>query len=223
MNSTITELRDSGCTLCNAVFGVGSDERWNQIIFESPNFAVIPSLGSLVEGWLLIVPKKHFISAAVLPEPLLGEMMQLKQDVSEALALDYGQVCIFEHGPVSAGRSTGCGVDHAHVHVVPVAADLITASQPYLPGGVNFNRGTLRDCRIEAEKGFDYLYVEQPVGVGFVAFSKKFESQTFRRGVASIYGCSSEYNWRNYPKLETVQRTIDRLAAKTALDLALAL
>ena len=35
---------------------------YNVRLYETENFAVIPSLGSIVEGWLLIIPKKHYLS-----------------------------------------------------------------------------------------------------------------------------------------------------------------
>jgi ATP adenylyltransferase len=204
------------CCLCTGIAENDLRETWNQPVFESPNFVAIPSLGSLVEGWLLIVPKHHFISAAVLPAHLLGEMAQLKQNVCETLAKQYGPVCVFEHGPAGEHRAAGCGVDHAHVHVVPVRADLMLAAQQFLPADVKFRQGTLAECRAAAESGSDYLYVEQPVGVEFVAFHQQFGSQTFRKAIASICGIPNEYNWRDHPNLNKVLATIDRLAVENS-------
>jgi hypothetical protein len=45
----------SVCCLCSNLVSENSNEVWNRPLFESANFVVLPSLGSLVQGWLLLV------------------------------------------------------------------------------------------------------------------------------------------------------------------------
>ena len=35
-------------------------EFYNQRLYETDNFAVIPALGAIVKGWLLIIPKECY-------------------------------------------------------------------------------------------------------------------------------------------------------------------
>ena len=34
----------------------------DHVLFESENFVVVPTIGSIVPGWLLVVPRSHFMS-----------------------------------------------------------------------------------------------------------------------------------------------------------------
>jgi hypothetical protein len=135
-------------------------------------------------------------------------MEGMKERVSVYLTVKYGNLCAFEHGPGRKGRQIGCGVDHAHIHVVPVNFDLISASMPYLPLDTRWSEGDIFNCRTAFEQGSDYLYVEQPLGYGRFAVHDQFGSQIFRKAIAARAGFPGEFNWRDYPKLENITRTI---------------
>ncbi len=192
------------CQLCTA------DPRliWNKPLFESPNFVVLPSLGALVEGWLLLLPKEHFLSFGTLPDRLVSEMQELKQEVITRLDKLYGPVSVFEHGPCAEGRSVGCGVDHAHMHLVPIEWDLRQAVAPFLPSEVSWLSADLETCRDAIRNESDYLYLEQPVGKGHLVFGQNLGSQVFRRAIATHIGVPEEFNWRNDPQVENIEKTI---------------
>src|SRR5258706_12627640 len=121
------------CRFCDILFRNCPPGFWDRPLFESTNFVAIPSLGSLRKGWLLVVPKKHFLSTAALPPHLLQEMIKVKQALTEVLTESFGEIWAFEHGPAGGGRLAGCGVDHAHLHIVPLEIDLLQAARPFLP------------------------------------------------------------------------------------------
>jgi diadenosine tetraphosphate (Ap4A) HIT family hydrolase len=121
------------CCLCSNRAASAVRQSWDNPVFESRNFAAIPSLGSLVEGWLLLVPKKHFISMGALPEELVAEMEGMKAKITAHVGNEYGEACVFEHGPAFASRKVGCSVDHAHLHIVPFAFNLAEAARLLCP------------------------------------------------------------------------------------------
>src|SRR5690349_2831997 len=104
-----------GCCFC---FTRDSSARhfWDQPLFESPNFFAIPSLGALVEGWVLLVPRAHVVCSGALESRLLDEFAAMKEKLSALVRERYGTVSIFEHGPSVPGHDVGCTVDHAHLH-----------------------------------------------------------------------------------------------------------
>lgn len=205
----------STCCLCSNLVSDGANEFWSRPLFESPNFVVLPSLGSLVEGWVLIVPKEHFISMGALSPDLLCEMDQVKTDVIGTLGRKYGELCAFEHGPCAANRKVGCGVDHAHLHIVPLDFDLVSAARPFMPPEAEWLDATWESCRAAFEKGQDYLYVEQPLGIGRISVHLSFGSQILRKAVAARLGVSEQFSWREYPQIEVVARTIRALGGST--------
>lgn len=203
------------CCLCSSLVSGAARRSWDIPVFESRNFAALPSLGSLVEGWLLLVPKRHFISMGALPQGLVAEMEDMKAKVSAHVRNAYGEVCVFEHGPAFANGKVGCSVDHAHLHLVPLSFDLEKAARPFMPEDSEWSKASWRDCREAHLAGRDYLYLEQPALHGSISMHADFGSQVFRRAIASQIGRPDEFNWREHPALDTIAKTINVFAHAT--------
>lgn len=200
------------CCLCPNRVSANSPEFWNKPLFETDNFAVIPSLGSLVSGWLLIVPKSHVICLGALSDELVQEMQLVSRKMADLVSRSYEKVCLFEHGPTAGRKSTGCSVDHAHLHLVPVEFDLATIALRFMPDGSKWLSADWNSCRDAFHQGSDYLYIEQPIGVGRIATHTEFPSQVFRKAIAHHLGIDEEYSWRDFPKLDSVAQTIRSLS-----------
>lgn len=199
------------CTLCSDLQSPTEVHPWNEALYESRNFVAFPSLGALIEGWLLLLPKHHYVSIGAMPASLLAEFKEFKSSVNSILSNCYGPICGFEHGPSSPGRAVGCGVDHAHFHLVPFEADLSKLASPLLPLGATWRDSELEGCQAANSQGVDYLFVEQPIGRGQIATHSQFGSQLFRRAIAGALGVPEQYNWRQHKQLATIATTILRL------------
>jgi ATP adenylyltransferase len=207
---SITEIAElHACCLCSTLASQAGRARWDRALFESPNFEVLPSLGSLVEGWMLLVPKEHFLCTGALRPELVTEYKTLRATITTYISSKYGSACIFEHGPGQAHRQVGCGVDHAHLHILPLPFGLLSAAAKFLPAGISWADADHDSCRSAWEQGLDYLYVEQPVGVGRIAVHAKFGSQIFRKAIAARLGVLDQFNWREHPRLDVIDRTIE--------------
>src|SRR4051794_15575331 len=95
------------------------------VLLESRSFAVMPSVGPLVPGHVLICPRRHARSFAVLTAAETAEAALMLRTVERRL-LDVfgGPVQFFEHGSAPVGTAVACSVEHAHVHALPAAPDL---------------------------------------------------------------------------------------------------
>ncbi|OQW38221.1 MAG: hypothetical protein A4E20_17150 [Nitrospira sp. SG-bin2] len=205
------------CKICTELGAGDSANIWNKPLFESPNFVALPSLGSLVEGWLLLVSKTHLISYGAMPDAQIEEMNEFKDFLCSILKQCYGPVTAFEHGPSMASRSVGCGVDHAHLHLVPLAFDLEAEVSPFLPANSRWIEAGIKECQDAHGRGEDYLYLEQPIGIGRIVTHDALGSQLFRRAIAMRIGVRDQYNWREYEHLPTVMATILSLRDRTAI------
>jgi hypothetical protein len=102
-------------------------EPQDTLIRESASFEWIPGLGALVEGYSLIVCKKHALSTAGLDMPTILELEVFLDQVSHELSCLYQRgIIVFEHGSMSEKCHAGGCIIHQHLHVLP--ADL-----PHLP------------------------------------------------------------------------------------------
>jgi len=197
----------SSCCLCGSLSAT-TPAPWDQPFLESDNFVVVPSLGSIVAGWSLIVPRRHFVAIGALPRPYLPELEHLKLRTTKFLESAFGPCCAFEHGPYEPSRPIGCGVDHAHLHIVPLPFDLLNTSAAFLPKDIRWSPGDFDSCVQAFDAGADYLYVEQPIGEGRIALHSQIPSQAFRRVIATSVGQPDSYDWRSFPQLPVVQRTL---------------
>ena len=84
-----------------------------QIINQTDNFYLLHDGYPLLEGHLLLIPKKHVDCYFNLDKKLLREFNLFKKDAINFLKDKYNQPVIFEHG--IAGQT----IMHAHLHLLP--------------------------------------------------------------------------------------------------------
>lgn len=95
------------------------DYYFNQILLETANFFVIPALGAIVPGYVLIITKKCLNSMAEIPKVQRTELKGLLSDLERILGVFSERISIFEHGSSSKGIMSSACITHAHLHVVP--------------------------------------------------------------------------------------------------------
>ncbi len=186
---------------------------YNAPLFETENFKVIPSLGSLIPGWLMIVPKEYYISmGAIMNSNLYHELRNLMVQIKLIVKNTYGDSIIFEHGPAEIKSSVGCTVDYAHIHIVPIAIDLIEYSKKHTKQEINWKEVVGID---EASKYYDkkepYLFVSNAEGKNFIGTSDHIPSQLFRKTIASYLGIEEMYDWKKFAFTENINHTIESL------------
>jgi diadenosine tetraphosphate (Ap4A) HIT family hydrolase len=204
------------CQFCSAAEPVfrAPGAWWNVPLFETDAFVVWPSLGALVAGWILIVPKRHLLCLAVLSTQLKDELSALESAFRDRLESSFGlPVISFEHGPSEPGDPVSCTIDHAHLHVVPTATELRPRAAE-IAGLPEWNTVTgLGDCRSIHERGLSYVYLRTPDGREQVLAAKKLPSQLMRRVIAESKGPRVSWDWREHHRLNTVWQTRDALKA----------
>lgn len=206
---------DTECQFCTVFRATALNESMqycDKTLFQSDNFAVLPSLGALIEGWLLIVPKNHALCLGALSQELHSELNILRSRVSLALEECYGAVTVFEHGPAQSCHPVGCGVDHAHLHILPIQINLIEGVKEIFSEPLKWEKvGSVQETASLYEAGLPYLYVEQTPGRGFVTTHPNLQSQMFRKVIARHIGKPDQYNWRQFPEEANILSTIERL------------
>src|SRR5438067_4194918 len=116
-------MNKSTCCICSQIVGDATNDLVAQLIdshnyvrrvpLESESFAVIPSVGPLVSGHVLLCPKRHFRSFAQIPTMLEDEFAAMKKRLSAVLAEAYGRpVHYFEHGSAKKAQQPMCTVEH---------------------------------------------------------------------------------------------------------------
>lgn len=198
------------CRFCNIANEKGRRSE-DTIFAQNDDFFAISSVGALVEGWSLIVPRKHCCSMKDIYTE--KSFIEFSNKIIKALGECYGPIIAFEHGPNREGSDTSCGTDHAHIHLVPYHS--IIAQLDNI--GLSWQK-----CYTDAVKGIvgnnEYLfYVE--VGetleksLGQVHILEKPVSQFFRRVIADDLGIGEKYNYKIDPDTKWTLKTIARMTS----------
>lgn len=176
----------------------------SRLLIDGP-FRVLPTLGQLAEGHLLILPSGHLRALADLSYGRIQQMESLCRQVRLALTNVYGDCIFFEHGIRSKG-SGGCGIDHAHMHAVPVQADGVLN---LLAKKFNGNRiGSLADVKALTSS---YLFFESASTERHVFLvDSSLPSQYMRRLVAETIG-KADWDWRRSGREPELRATMHRL------------
>jgi diadenosine tetraphosphate (Ap4A) HIT family hydrolase len=152
----------------------------------------MPSLGQITEGHLLVAPVRHYLSLADIPSAHRGELEALLTKARDILRAAYGSCISFEHG-VRSG-SGGCGISHAHMHLVPIAKaevffDRLRSAHRFAQvSGV-----TAVDAHLD---GSPYLFVENVDGFRYAAAVGPIPSQYLRKSLAAVLENAS-WDWRD--------------------------
>jgi hypothetical protein len=149
-----------------------------------------------------------------IPTFLHDELQEVVGFASDILEHVYVAPTVFEHGPSEEGQDVGCGVDHAHFHLVPLRFSLLCSSKE------TDNLRTLSWVRAENsvsslrelhQRGKPYLYIREPGGDGFCCIANSLPCQSLRRVIARSLGVESKYDYNDHCFLENVSRTIQAL------------
>src|SRR5258708_4852312 len=213
--SNLSEENLMGCRYCENILSKDAGQErpsYDRILFESEHFVALPTLGALVEGWLLVVSKKHYICMGAIQGKLFKELEHFKNRVGQAVKDCYGSIAVFEHGPSRSKQPVGCGVDHAHIHIVPTNCDLVDGLHNVLAEKIRWTEiSGIDDAGRIYMSGRNSFYVEQPMGLALVVVSGGFGSQLFRQVVARHIGMPDRFDWKLHSGEENARRTVDRL------------
>lgn len=190
----------------NRIYGCNPRAR---VLFRSDDFVLVPSLGQLAEGHLLLLPIKHWTAVGDLDDRLLVDFAGLYGAVLEILRREYGPCVAFEHG-VRSGGAGGCGISHAHLHFVPLA----TALDPIVSLHLKFphkSLGNLSELGNKSKGMVGYmLYVDSNSRI-YLFDTPNLESQFMRKTLTTNLS-SNEWDWRAAGREERLLATMNRLS-----------
>jgi diadenosine tetraphosphate (Ap4A) HIT family hydrolase len=181
------------------------------VLFRSNNFGLIPSLGQIVEGYLLVLPIKHFKALGDLPGLLCQEFTTICEWVGKTLKGQYGRYILFEHGTRSEGVG-GCGIYHAHLHATPLAGvlDPVNALKLRFP---YIELAHLNEISKRSAGFATYLFYQDSDAKLYLFDTGPLPSQYMRKVLADALG-QQDWNWRDAGREQRLLATIRRLSGQ---------
>jgi diadenosine tetraphosphate (Ap4A) HIT family hydrolase len=172
----------------------------SRIVARTDRFVALPTLGQLFAGSLLLLPIDHVETCGQLTVDARQELGELAAEMTLRVH-EFGEPIVFEHGATEP-TGGGCGIYHAHLHIVPVpeptlAATLFPEHEAQaldLQGAWDALQGAHEYLLMSA--GGQTLYSDLDGQAG------RYPSQFFRRRIADHFGLEAPWDWRAYTEIE---------------------
>ena len=168
----------------------GSEPRaiWDTSILETDEFVVVPTLGSIVPNWLLLLPRMSAINYREHERRCATRAIDhLRSVVAEFGESDFTW---FEHGAAEPASATGCGVDYAHIHLLldaPFSYEAI-ASHSILKSNVEWRPSQFEAAYSNIRQDSDYYVLGNAESCIVHDSGVSLGSQFFRKSVADLDG-----------------------------------
>src|SRR5260221_12042148 len=170
----------SSCCICDGLVRRASQAPWDAVLYDSGRFIITPSKGSLVPGWLLVVAKRHTLCSGATSSSEFTELLDCLGVAQDLVRKNFGEPTFFEHGPSRSGLSLGCGIDHLHLHVLPLSFSLRRATTTFFPEVKWEGIPDLSGTSALFESKVSYGLVHEPDSTMFWCHPPKHVRQFFR-------------------------------------------
>ena len=189
------------CVFCN----IDKSRPENTIIEESNNFIVLPAIGALVDGYLMIVSKKHINSMSLLKENEKIEYEFLIEKYRNKFKNIYNKFpIIFEHGsPINDSDMKASSVIHAHTHIV----NHNFINEESIVKNLNFK---ILENLNYLSKEQNYIMYINPENICYVSYNFEPVSQMMRKIIAKDLGYENKFDWKKEIFIENINSTIKK-------------
>jgi len=189
------------CVFCN----IDKSRPENTIIEESDNFIVLPTIGALVEGYLMIVSKKHINSMSELKENEKIEYEFLIEKYRNKFKNIYNKFpIVFEHGsPINDSDMKASSVMHAHTHIV----NHKFINEESIVKNLNFK---ILENLNYLSKEQNYIMYINPENICYVSYNFEPVSQMMRKIIAKDLGYENKFDWKKEIFIENINSTIKK-------------
>ena len=179
----------------------------NRICYHSKNVVLVPSISPLAPGHVLIFPKQHVRSIMQVSSEVLKEIGGVAGYVFEHILQEYDKVpYIFEHG-VGACKQGGCGINHAHLHMVPVQPRQVEIINRLIARDFSADR-TIKLADLREVNALDRSYLLYGTDLNTMSLKVKDDipSQYHRQKIAQSNG-STAWDWRELTGISDFNET----------------
>lgn len=194
------------CSLCSAVCDAksmaGRPSLQNTPIAETDRFVVMPCVGPLVPGHVLVVSREHYPSLASMGREAIRDYQRLLDRFREANPSAVDGLLEAEHGAVS-GDCAGACVVHTHIHWMPGLGRYDTLFE-----GVLAHRPMGESLGDLAGVDTPYLLVRRAGGAPHLYDGSGLPSQLIRQAICSQLG-REDWDWRSNPRMDWINLSID--------------
>lgn len=179
-----------------------------RILKENKKALLLPAISPLGLNHLMILPKNHEPNCSSL---INNDYEYFNDCLFYALSKfekqsDY-ETILFEHG-VTSESTNGCGVNYAHIHLLPLKKKLIPElfGKLFLDHDFSSANG-IRESYSNLNFTKEYLYIEVLNSNSLISIGNEFKSQFFRKFISGLQN-DTYWDWNDYYNWDIFNKTI---------------
>lgn len=195
------------CPYCASIPGVSPVQSSEGVSgFDAPvyideDFVVVPTLGLLRPGYLLLVSRSHVDSMGALALSTGLDPWRRARAIIRALEQKWGQyVAVESTTGTQGGRGSGGCVSHAHIHLIPAGPSLVRQLRREVQGELVYEAGK--------ELGLGSYFAYQTPDGQLRVSRQRMQSQWVRRALASDLGVPEDFDWGVVSGAQYLEETI---------------
>ena len=176
---------------------------------------VAPTLGAIVPNWLLLISRDPVLNFRVWAERHDRRPAELLRDLRVHLGLCADEIIWFEHGPFSPGTLIGCGLDHAHIHILIRPRFCFESFKKMAKSRSDLNWSASENDDVYSMLTGDSSYLIAGSGDATIV-AENVEAtgpQFFRRVVGALADIGDAWDYRQYPYAHHVSQTVQTFRA----------
>lgn len=199
---------DSSCTFCRALKTPPPQRPvYDTVLAESRHFVVLPALGPLVPGHVIIVTREHSLNLLANKPDVLREYESIINRIRRRIPYDVG-LLEAEHGPSDASRGGAC-IDHSHVNLIPGSGALAHM----IPSGMPLLASAESVVQLPSATA-PYILLRATGAPANVYDAKGLPSQFIRQQIARSMD-RDDWDWGAFPRLDVIAETITIWAGRS--------
>lgn len=182
---------------------------YDTILRDTQTMVVTPTLGSIIPNWVLAIPKRHAANAARWARDERTTVISAVGEIAVSLGSDPRDIIWFEHGATEPRSIVGCGVDHAHIHILltpPFSFERL-CEEAQAEGDLewSFGRG---DAYAAIDTDHSYFVAGHAEEFLLAQTVEAAGSQFLRKAIARIVDHHTAWDYRSHPHMDNVAKTI---------------
>ncbi|WP_139361938.1 HIT domain-containing protein [Hymenobacter sp. CRA2] len=186
------------CTICNALELPSSERLENTILARFGHFALLPTIGPMVDGHAMLASLNHYDSLASMPHEAVSELF----DILDAFKQKYPffkDLLVFEHGSFENQRGGSC-TTHTHIHLLPNHAQYFNVLDNVLPV-VPYSLSQIRSISVP------YIFTLIQNGNSRIYEAYNAHSQMMRKAICYSKGIT-DLDWKANPLPHSIENTL---------------
>lgn len=179
-------------------------------LMELHDCVVAPTLGSILPYWLLVIPRMHKVNFSQWCKDTTIDPFDVVGELLDRIEVTTQRAIWFEHGPNQEGSVMGCGVDHAHLHVLIDPPFTFEQFSKSVQKETDLSWLECQPSEVYSSIPVDRSYLVAVGGKRAIAAKNVISvgSQFFRRIIAQLIGQPEIWNYKEHPHIENVRTTL---------------